>query len=109
MKKIMLILSLLLVLVLSISFSYANEQDTRPGLNVEVREDWHQEKIDWKRKRIDEALDDGIINEDQARTWNEHFDYMEDFHDENGFMPGGCHGYRKGMRRGMMRTHGWNR
>ncbi|NLJ41705.1 MAG: DUF2680 domain-containing protein [Clostridiales bacterium] len=41
-----------------------------------------------RRERVEQALDEGKITQEEADRWKEHFDYMEKFHEENGFDPG---------------------
>ncbi|MDR7870926.1 MAG: hypothetical protein RIN55_08715 [Tissierellaceae bacterium] len=116
MKKTILVLALILALGLSVSFAYASDNTT--DINIEEWRQWFQERMDWRREEIKDALDNGIITEDEAKTWDEHIDYMEEFHVENGFIPGGCHGGRFNRNSGniprmgngmMMRGLGWNR
>lgn len=44
--------------------------------------DWHQE---W----LDQAQKDGKVTTEQATAWQDHFNYMRDFHSKNGFGPMG--------------------
>lgn len=117
MKKSLIFLTLVLVLGLSATFAYA--QTPTSNINIEEWQEWFKERMDSKREQIKDAVDDGIITEEEANTWEEHFNYMEEFHKENGFMPGGCNGGRfsrnienrqkMGFGVGIMRGNGWNR
>ncbi len=112
---------MLLVVGLASTFVYAGtlEPATQqtPKVNIGNRETWFKERMKWKKTQINEALKEGLITKEEAKTWNDHFAYMEKFHKENGFMPG-CHGlgnrnnqygYRNGLGGGMMRGNRWNR
>ncbi|NLJ79231.1 MAG: hypothetical protein GX329_07705 [Tissierellia bacterium] len=100
MKKTLLIVSLILVIGLTATIAYAQTSkaaDEQPEVRAETNmkddewRDWHNERMEWKRTEIGRAVEDKEITKEQAKTWNEHFDYMEEFHKENGPMPG-CHG-----------------
>ncbi|MFZ5645523.1 MAG: hypothetical protein ACOY46_18320 [Bacillota bacterium] len=41
--------------------------------------------FDWHQQWLDQAQKDGQITPDQAKAWQEHFNYMRDFHNQNGF------------------------
>ena len=38
---------------------------------------------------LDQAQKDGSVTPEQAKAWQEHFNYMRDFHAKNGFGPMG--------------------
>lgn len=129
MKKTLITLSLILAVGLTATIAYAQtskvvEEQPKvvPEGNAEYDEwkDWHNERISWKKSQLDQAVKNKEITEEQAKTWNSHFDYMEEFHRENGPMPGGgCHGggygwnngngFRNGYGPGMMRGGRWGR
>lgn len=67
-------------------------------LDLEDKEAWFKERMEFKKDQINKALEEGLITEEQAKTWEEHFAYMEKFHEENGFMPGSGCGNGMGMR-----------
>ncbi len=92
MRKSLFVL-LLGVLGMSARLVYAKVPENNSNENLEEWREWHRERMDWKREQVEEAVDEGLITEDKAKTWNEHYDSMEEFHEENGFMhgPGGCH------------------
>lgn len=88
MKKII-GLALVTVLVLSMGIMVFAESDET---ETEVPS-WYKDMIEWKEDQIEKSLEDGNITEDQAKYWNSHFEYMEDFHSQSGFgFPGACHG-----------------
>ncbi|HSH35952.1 hypothetical protein [Schnuerera sp.] len=127
MKKTLLILALVLGIGLTASLSYAQvptisntESNIFPKANVnqEEWEVWHKERLEWKEDQLEKALNDGLITEEEFKTWDEHFKYVKEFHGENGYMPGLCqggygfnneNGFRRGYGRGMMRGNRWNR
>lgn len=41
--------------------------------------------FDWHQKWLDQAQKDGQITPDQANVWQNHFNYMRDFHGKSGF------------------------
>ncbi|WHH59971.1 DUF2680 domain-containing protein [Petroclostridium sp. X23] len=41
--------------------------------------------FDFHRKWVDKSVKNGEITEEEAQNYNEHFDTMEKYHDENGF------------------------
>ncbi|HHV38606.1 MAG TPA: hypothetical protein GXX70_03810 [Tepidimicrobium sp.] len=113
MKKTLIILLFVLIIGLTATIAYGQtlklvdeKFEFRPERTAEHDEwkEWHNERLDWKRSQIDQAIEKEEITEEQANTWKEHFDYMEKFHRENGPMPG-CYGagYRwngRGFRHG---------
>lgn len=81
-----------------------NGQNDQAGQN----QAFFDQMFDWHQKWLDEARKDGQITPDQAETWQEHFNYMRDFHSKNGFGPmgymmgGGMMGNFNGGYGGMM-------
>ena len=81
------------------------------NFTIEERDAWREERHSYRRDELKKALENGEITEAEAKEWENHFDYMEEFHNKNrdknyNFMGrgyGGCggNGYRGGM--GMMR------
>jgi uncharacterized membrane protein YgcG len=63
--------------------------------DVEVP-NWFKEMINWKKDRIDQAVKDGLITKEQADYYKNRLEYMEKYHQENGFNFGtgfgGCMG-----------------
>lgn len=57
-----------------------------------------KERSEYREERIKESLEDGTITEEQATKWRTHFAEMDKFHEESGFIGGGCHS--KGMGKG---------
>lgn len=45
--------------------------------------------FDWHQKWLDQAQQNGQVTPDQAKAWQDHFNYMRDFHSKNGFGPMG--------------------
>lgn len=69
----------------------------RENLTEEEREEWFAERTEYKRQAIKEALANGNITEEQAKTLEEHLQEREEFHKENGFNNESCHGQGFGM------------
>lgn len=73
---------------------------------TEDRETWFKERFQFRREELKDALEKGFITEEEAKLWEDHFNYMEKFHEENNFMPFGCGGFGRGRGMGMMRGGG---
>lgn len=121
MKKILVLGALVLTLGVGSLAAYAdtttapivNPNNRNANVSIEDREAWFKERLEYKKEQIKKAVEDKLITEEEAKKWEEHFTYMENFHKENGFMPGGCGGNGIGKSRGrgmgMMRGNGWGR
>lgn len=82
------------------TFTYAGTfvPKTQPaGISAENRETLFKERMKWKREQIKIALKEGLIGEEEAKKWEEHFSYIDKFHKDNGFVPG-CYGLEIGTR-----------
>jgi hypothetical protein len=113
MKKTLVILSIIFVIGAVSAFTYAETltpTTQSPRASFDERENWFKERIQWKKNQINESLKEGLITKEEAKTWDDHFKYMEKFHNENGFMPG-CNGMGcgNGLGLGKMRGNRWNR
>lgn len=82
-----------------------NPRNGNVNIGVEDREIWFKERTEYKKEQIKKAVEEKLITEEEAKQWEEHFNYMEEFHHENGFMAGGCGGNGLGM--GKMRGNGF--
>lgn len=125
MKKGMIALSLALVLGVFSAFAYADSPVENPGFHMGGWEDesnynrdfdneefrkWREERSEYRKDNLKRAVEEGIITEEEAKTWEEHFEYEDKFHEENGYLGGHCgNGYgHHGGRRGRGRHHmGW--
>lgn len=56
------------------------------GQNPQNQQFFNQ-MFDYHQKWLDQAQKDGQVSPEQAKTWQEHFNYMRDFHSKNGFGP----------------------
>ncbi|MFZ5645734.1 MAG: hypothetical protein ACOY46_19420 [Bacillota bacterium] len=45
--------------------------------------------FDWHQGWLDQAQKDGQVTPEQAKVWQDHFNYMREFHNNNGFGPMG--------------------
>ncbi|OLS03656.1 hypothetical protein [Tissierella creatinophila] len=107
MKKMLSILSLVGVIGIG-SFAFAsdgeieNRFDGKFTNNPNYEETMQKRReymMESKREDLKEALKNGEISQEEAKKWEDHYNYMDKFHSENGF--GGCHGRgRGGMGRG---------
>ncbi|TDT58459.1 DUF2680 domain-containing protein [Fonticella tunisiensis] len=82
-KSLKVIASSALLLIIFSGFALAAGIDTPQ---------WFKDMINFKKEQVEQAVKDGRLTPDQAKAWNEHFDYMEKWHKENGFGPGTCAG-----------------
>lgn len=126
MKKTLIVAGLIAVLVLGSAFAFADSM--APAFSRNFRRVWnnaplsekereglaeenfklYKENMEYKKEELKRALDNGEITQEEYNKWKEHFNYMEEFHNENGFFPGrGCHGV--GMMRGFGRGMGMRR
>lgn len=96
MKKIIAITTAALVLTIALaSAAYAADKIETPQ--------WFKDMITWKKDQVDQAVKDGKLTEEEANEWKEHFDEMEEWHNENGFGYGygpGFGGCGRGFRGG---------
>lgn len=71
---------------------------------------WFTEMIKWKKDRVEQAVEDGLITEDQADAYKERLEAMEQYHEENGFNFGTGFGSCMGEfgRRGGARQRNFN-
>jgi hypothetical protein len=77
---------------------------------------WFKQKMEAKKTYVDQAVQNGQLTEEQGKVWKDHFDYMINFHEQNGFIcPGGGTGKMggpgfgpgRGMGSGRMMGPGW--
>ncbi len=119
MKKSLVVGALVLTLGVGSLAAYADTVKTpsvipsnrNANMTIEDREAWFKERSEFQKEQIKNALESGRISEEEAKEWEDHFTYMEKFHNENGFMAGGCggRGFGKGRGMGMMRGNGWKK
>lgn len=89
MKK-RLIIGLTLVLVLAFGIVTFAESADVP--------DWYNDMLQWRQERLEAAVEEGLITEEQAQWQQERWEAMDEFHREQGFGPGvgpgfgPCHG-----------------
>lgn len=128
MKKTIFILALVLVLGIGSIIAYADSNfipsfrrnfDRMPMFKstltdseweefVNERQEFHEENLQYRKEELKKALDSGEITQEEYDKWLEHFNYMDDFHKENGF-GAGCGGRGMGMMRGMGMRRGFGR
>lgn len=91
MKKRFLFLAVVGILVVALAAPSAfgaitgNDQN---GQNPQYQQFFNQ-MFDWHQQWLDQAQRNGQISTDQAKAWQDHFNYMRDFHNQNGFGPMG--------------------
>ncbi|MEW6065489.1 hypothetical protein P378_05090 [Desulforamulus profundi] len=56
-------------------------------VNNSKNQQFFNQMFDQHKTWLDKAVKDGKITEEQAKTWNQHFEQMKDFHSKNGMGP----------------------
>jgi hypothetical protein len=113
MKKLLAVGTLVLTIGAGSLMAYADSpimipNNTNKSTSVENKDEWFNERHSFRKEEVKRALKNGEITEVEAKEWEDHFDYMEEFHNKNrlnnnNFMGSGCGGYGNGM--GMMRRN----
>lgn len=127
MKKIIVVLGLVIILGIGSAFAFADSGSNLPfrrnfGMMqwnrtdltekeiedlAKDRQEFHERNMEYRREDLKEALENKEITQEEYDSWNEHFNYMDEFHKDNGFF-GGCGGRGTGrMGRGMGMMRGW--
>lgn len=68
--------------------------------------EWFKGMIDWRKDRVENAVKDGVITQEQADQYIEHIEDMEEYHEENGFQEEGTYGPGMGAGKGFGRSQG---
>lgn len=126
MKKMLIVLGLILGLGVGSMFAFADSASLPFGRNfdrtplnrteltdeqkeqlAQQRKEFQEKKMEYRKEELKKALDNKEITQEQYNTWLEHFNYMEEFHKENGFLNiggfgRGCHGGARGFNGGAM-------
>ena len=88
MKKRYWILAVVGVLVLALAAPAAFGAITGSRQN-DQNQQFANQMFDWHQQWLDQAQKDGQVTPEQAKAWQDHFNYMRDFHNQNGFGPMG--------------------
>lgn len=86
MKKRFWILAVVGVLVLALAAPAAFGAITGSRQN-DQNQQFANQMFDWHQQWLDQAQKDGQVTQEQAKVWQDHFNYMRDFHNQNGFGP----------------------
>lgn len=82
---------LILLLVFSVgAIAFAEGTENVP--------DWFNGMMDWRKDRVEDGVTEGVLSQDEADQYMEHFDEMEKYHEENGFPEEGGYGPGMGVR-----------
>lgn len=116
MKKALIVLSIVLTLAIGTAVAYADSNSLamnfpwghHNNLSEESMKEFMEDRTEFRNNEIEEALKDGRITESEAKEWEEHFIYMDEFHNENGYLHGG-RGCGRGSRTENMGHHGMMR
>lgn len=73
------------------------------GEQKATEEQASDQMLDWHQQWLEQAQNEGRLTPEQAKTWQEHFDEMRDFHRENGLGP--MNGMMNSMPEGSHGTH----
>lgn len=91
MKKRFWLLALAGILVVALAAPAAfgaitgNDQNAQDPQNQQ----FFNQMFDRHQQWLDQAQKDGQVTQEQANAWQDHFNYMRDFHSKNGFGPMG--------------------
>ncbi|MCL5934983.1 MAG: hypothetical protein M1543_00550, partial [Firmicutes bacterium] len=88
MKKRLWLLVAAGILVVALAAPAAFGAISGNGQNDQNQQFFNQ-MFDGHQKWLDQAQKDGQITPEQAQTWQDHFNYMRDFHNKNGMGPMG--------------------
>ena len=67
---------------------------------------WFEQRLAQKKASVDEAVKNGRITAEQGETWKQHFEQMQQFHAQNGYLcPGNGNG-NCGMGKGIGNGNG---
>lgn len=88
MKKRFWILAAIGILVLALAAPAALGAAAGNGQKAQNQQ-FTDQMLDWHQQWLDQARKDGRITPEQAQAWQEHFNYMRDFHNKYGFGPMG--------------------
>ncbi|SHK61692.1 DUF2680 domain-containing protein [Desulforamulus aeronauticus] len=67
---------------------------------------WFEQRLTQKKASVDEAVKNGRITAEQGETWKQHFEQMQQFHAQNGYLcPGNGNG-NCGMGKGIGNGNG---
>jgi len=88
MKKSYWILAVAGILVLALAAPAAFGAITGSRQN-DQNQQFANQMFDWHQQWLDQAQKDGQVTPEQAKSWQDHFNYMRDFHNQNGFGPMG--------------------
>jgi len=87
-KRFMIGITLLLVLAFGI-VTFAESADMP---------DWYNDMLQWRQERLDAAVEEGLVTDEEAQWQQEHWETMDEVHREQGFGSGvgsgtgPCHG-----------------
>ncbi len=88
MKKRIWLLAAAGLLVLALAVPTAFGAVAGDGQNALNRQ-FVDQMFGWHQSWLNQAEKDGTVTPEQAEAWQEHFNYMRDFHTQNGFGPMG--------------------
>ncbi len=78
MKKLVLSLTVVALLVgIFATVAFAAEKEETPQ--------WFKDMIQWKKEQVANSVKEGTLTTEDAKLFNERFDAMEKYHEENGF------------------------
>ncbi|MTI83199.1 MAG: hypothetical protein FH756_04685 [Firmicutes bacterium] len=72
-----------------------------PDFDEETFNEFHDQMFDWGENWAEQSQQNGQLSPDQAQAWQDHFAYMNDFHNQMGYNG------MMGMMGGMMGGYGY--
>nr|WP_300003341.1 hypothetical protein [Tissierella sp.] len=89
-------------------YGYMMEKSGGTNLDKDLSQ---EERVEYREKRhesrINEALKDGTITQEEADRFRDHFEEMKDYHKGKGFRDGNCHSKRSGEKNGARMNKGF--
>ncbi len=67
---------------------------------------WFEQRLTQKKAFVDEAVKNGRMTTEQGETWKQHFEQMQQFHTQNGYLCPGSGNGNCGMGKGLGNGNG---
>jgi hypothetical protein len=72
----------LLMMALVVPTAFAEKAVDNPN---DAQNNWFNQMFQFHSQWLDNAEKNGEVSKEQANNWRNHFNYMQEFHNENGF------------------------
>lgn len=75
----------ILVLALAAPAAFGAIDGNDQNVHNQQNQKFIDQMLNWHQSWLDQAQKGGQITPEQAKAWQDHFNYMRDFHAQNGF------------------------